>query len=229
MDDSGKRESEGEEEKAPKKKAEDNPWYLLATLYGVPERGDDEVQAKNRAAWNRYFAANLEEKTRTKLIEEKRHSAEELTPFSPEQLGDVKRTFSKRCEASGKILRYIRGELPLPASDADIDFCYVDFEQDAFFGGYLLAQTPFFRARLSPARLYLPGRRSPREPTLAARPSPAGPPLAARPSPAGPPLAARPSPARPPLTARPSPAAGPPLTARPSPREPSLTARPSPA
>jgi hypothetical protein len=111
-----------------------------------PERGDDEVQAKNRAAWNRYFAANLEEETRTKLIEEKRHSAEELTRFSPEQLEDVKRTFSKRCEASGKILLYIHGKLPLPASDADIDFCYVDFEQDTFFGGYLFSRCSFFRS-----------------------------------------------------------------------------------
>jgi hypothetical protein len=37
---------------APKIKAEDNPWYLLATLYGVPEERDYELK-KNRAAWNR--------------------------------------------------------------------------------------------------------------------------------------------------------------------------------
>jgi hypothetical protein len=103
-DDPDKPESGVKTAKPLKIMAEDNPWYLLATLYGAPERGDDEVQAKNRAAWNRYFAANLEEKTRTKLIEEKRHSAEELTPFSPEQLGGVREDtalYTRQAPASG--------------------------------------------------------------------------------------------------------------------------------
>jgi hypothetical protein len=83
MDDLGKVDSKSAEGKVPEIKAEDNPWYLLATLYGVAERD------RNRVAWNRYFAANLDEETRTKLIEEKRHPAEELTPFSPEELEEV--------------------------------------------------------------------------------------------------------------------------------------------
>jgi hypothetical protein len=88
-DDPDKPESGVKTAKALKIKAEDNPWYLLATLYGVPERGDDEVQAKNRVAWNRHFAAKLEEETRTKLIEERRHPVEELTPFLPEELEEL--------------------------------------------------------------------------------------------------------------------------------------------
>jgi hypothetical protein len=36
MDDRGKAEREVAEQTPPKIKAEDNPWYLLATLYGVP-------------------------------------------------------------------------------------------------------------------------------------------------------------------------------------------------
>jgi hypothetical protein len=146
-DDPDKPESGVKTAKPLKIKAEDNPWYLLATLYGVPRRGDDEVQAKNRVAWNRYFAAKLEEETRTKLIEEKRHSAEELTPFSPEQLEDVRRTFAKRCKASGQILA-------LPASDADIDFSYVDFEQGAVFGGYLVRNCFFLNATFSGAAVF---------------------------------------------------------------------------
>jgi hypothetical protein len=61
-------ESGAGEPKPPKIKAEDNPWYLLATLYGVS--GDDKTINKNRVTWNRYFAANLDEEIRTKLIEE---------------------------------------------------------------------------------------------------------------------------------------------------------------
>jgi hypothetical protein len=33
-------------------KAEDNPWYLLATLYGVPEEFDRELSKKNRIAFD---------------------------------------------------------------------------------------------------------------------------------------------------------------------------------
>ena len=51
---------------------------------------------RNRVAWNRYFAANLDEETRTKLIEEKRHPAEELRPFSPEELQEVAAAFAER-------------------------------------------------------------------------------------------------------------------------------------
>ena len=37
MDDENKRESDAAEQTPPKIKAEDNPWYLLARLYGVPD------------------------------------------------------------------------------------------------------------------------------------------------------------------------------------------------
>lgn len=59
-DDKENPESGAGEAKPPKIKAEDNPWYLLATLYGVPSEGNDELRTKNRVAWNRYFAANLD-------------------------------------------------------------------------------------------------------------------------------------------------------------------------
>jgi hypothetical protein len=86
MDDSDKRESDAAEQAPPKIKAEDNPWYLLATLYGVPVNLQDERRDRNRRAWNRYFAANLDEDKRTLLTKEGRHSQEELTSFSEQQL-----------------------------------------------------------------------------------------------------------------------------------------------
>ena len=58
MNEAGKPKGDGVELAPPKIKAEDNPWYLLATLYGVPKYWDYELRAKNRVAWNRYFAAN---------------------------------------------------------------------------------------------------------------------------------------------------------------------------
>lgn len=50
-----------------KRKAEGCPWYLLATLYGVPERHDEDLQAKNRVAWNHFVTALLDDDMRAKL------------------------------------------------------------------------------------------------------------------------------------------------------------------
>ena len=132
-------ESGAGEPRPPKIKAEDNPWYLLATLYGVPQSWSDGLREKNRVAWNRYFAADLDEETRANLIEEKRRPAEELTPFSLEELQEVKRAFAKCCKASKK-------KLALPASDAEIDFSNVKFEQDVFFEGYVFSRPPGFQS-----------------------------------------------------------------------------------
>jgi uncharacterized protein YjbI with pentapeptide repeats len=131
-------ESGAGEPEPPKKKAEDNPWYLLATLFGVPEPWDEELRDKNRVAWNRYCAAHLDEETRTKLIEEKRHPADELRPFSPEELQGVEEAFAKR-KGSAK-------NIALPATASRIDFKNVEFEQDPFsWEGYLFSGHSFFQ------------------------------------------------------------------------------------
>jgi hypothetical protein len=142
-DDAEEPKSRAGEPKPPKVKAEDNPWYLLATLFGVLEFRDHELRAKNRVAWNRYFAANLDNETRARLIEEKRHPAEELTPLPPEELREIATAFAERCKAIGK-------SLTLPESSADIDFSNVEFKQDASFNGYLFTgHSKFLNATFS--------------------------------------------------------------------------------
>ena len=128
-DDAERPESRAGEPKPPKMKAEDNPWYLLATLYGVPDIGDQQLRDKNRIAWNRYFAVNLDQETRAKLIDEKRHPMEELTPFSPEDLQEIERAFSARCKASHKTL---------PKSTSFVHFENVQFDDPITFEGFLL-------------------------------------------------------------------------------------------
>jgi uncharacterized protein YjbI with pentapeptide repeats len=136
-DDADKPESGGGEAKPPKIKAEDNPWYLLATLYDVPGKGDEELREKNRTAWNRYFAANLDVEARTRLIEEKRHPAEELRPFSSNELREVATAFAERSRASAN-------KPALPASYAKIDFSNVEFEFDVSFAGYRFSRWAVF-------------------------------------------------------------------------------------
>jgi hypothetical protein len=86
MDDADKPESDAAEQTPPKIKAEDNPWYLLATLYGVPERGDQELKDKNRRAWNRYFAANLDAKNAHAVRRREAASCGRADLFSTERI-----------------------------------------------------------------------------------------------------------------------------------------------
>jgi uncharacterized protein YjbI with pentapeptide repeats len=121
-----------------KTRAEDNHWYLLATLYGVPRKRDDELREKNRISWNRYFATDLDEETRARLIKQKRHPADELTPFSPEELREVSAAFAERRRASGNAHE-------IPCNDRGINFSNVEFEHDASFRQYLFSRISFFR------------------------------------------------------------------------------------
>ena len=51
-----------------KLRAEDNAWFLLATLYGRPAPDDRELQSKNCQAWNRYMANAISRDSRQKLV-----------------------------------------------------------------------------------------------------------------------------------------------------------------
>ncbi|WGJ15440.1 pentapeptide repeat-containing protein [Methylocapsa sp. D3K7] len=119
-----------------KSKAEDNPWYLLATLYGEPALEDSELRTKNRIAWNRYFAANLDDETREQLIEQKRHPAEDLTPLSAEELAEVGEAFVKRASSSATQV--------LPPFNIMINFSGVQFTNNVYFADYLFAGVTFF-------------------------------------------------------------------------------------
>jgi uncharacterized protein YjbI with pentapeptide repeats len=150
-EDMEKPQSNAGEIKAPKIKANENPWYLLATLYGEAEEADQELNAKNRVAWNRYFAANLDEKTRAwlgwrhhrflqsphaPLIEKKTPRAEELMPFSAEELRQVEQAFAQRKGSAENIT--------LPKSGASVDFSNVQFDRDALFDGFIFFGTANF-------------------------------------------------------------------------------------
>jgi hypothetical protein len=68
---------------------------FTSDAYGVPESIGVKLTAKNRVAWNRYLAADLGDVTRTQLIEEKRHPAEELTPFLAGGIGGGQKSFRR--------------------------------------------------------------------------------------------------------------------------------------
>jgi hypothetical protein len=105
------------------------------------EQENQALRERNRIAWNRYFAANLDEETRARLIYEKRHPAEELTLFSSDDLQEVERAFVKR-KGSAR-------EMSFPAGGSEIDFSNVQFDKDITFDKYLFPKS-FFLTPPSP-------------------------------------------------------------------------------
>jgi hypothetical protein len=117
-------------EKSELRRANDNPWYCLATLYGEqpPEfPWDEELAAKNRVVWNRWYAKVLSSEQRRNLAI-LGFPESELTPFSDEELSDVCDAFVDR---RGLALR-----LP-PDPKTEIDFADVDFQEFLFFCNFL--------------------------------------------------------------------------------------------
>ncbi len=114
------------------KPAEQNPWYLLATLYGVSGWFRDEIQVKNRVAWNRYYASQWTDEQREAL--KGRVDAAELVPFDDKELTDIRRQFRER---AGK------GPIEIPDADPRIDFRECQFDQSIYFGGYIFGHADF--------------------------------------------------------------------------------------
>jgi len=119
----------------PKRKAEDCPWYLLATLYGVAGSRDKELQAKNRMAWNRFMATGLSANIRAELTNEGRHSKEELTAFVPAEVAVLEIAFANR--------RGPASSVPFPQG-SEIDFSNLEFEVPFQAQGFLFAGSAHF-------------------------------------------------------------------------------------
>jgi uncharacterized protein YjbI with pentapeptide repeats len=124
---------------APSKHLDDNPWYLLATLYGQPSGSGDTLAHRNRIAWNRYFAGELTGEFKAWLIQERRHAPGELEPFSEKEREEIARAFSERCGG--------RDALVLPPK-YKVDFSDLEFHR-CCFSGYVFPNAVFHTAKFS--------------------------------------------------------------------------------
>lgn len=90
-----------EEEKIARTPANENPWYLLATVYGEQAEGvewhrfDRGLAEKNRIAWNRWMAPALSEDSKAELIAAG-YAAFELSPFDETEHEQFLRVFAAR-------------------------------------------------------------------------------------------------------------------------------------
>jgi hypothetical protein len=134
--------------KTVKLRAEDNAWFLLATLYGQPSIGDLELQLRNRCAWNRYMANAIHPDVLEKLIGERKYSAEEL---NPSVASEIERAYSERHKQAGSAANTaIPNVEPWRAIDFRIDFSNVAFDEPLYFKGFLFpGPITFTRASFS--------------------------------------------------------------------------------
>jgi uncharacterized protein YjbI with pentapeptide repeats len=116
---------------------------LLATLYGEAESNDDDLHARNRTAWNRFMAAELTDDARALLIKEGRCSAEDLRPFSPEELSEVEQRSAERCRQATGEAGTAGADLPLPdVKQHRIDFSNVKFDRPFLAKGFFFPAKP---------------------------------------------------------------------------------------
>jgi hypothetical protein len=128
----------------PKITAEDNSWYLLATLYGDPTSDDCELQVRNRRAWNRYMSRALDQRDRDRIP---RHLVDEMVPFSPEELADFGKAFAQRHQEAGSAASPIPPELK---PEDQIDFSDIHFNCPLLFDGFVFpVVSRFTRATFS--------------------------------------------------------------------------------
>ena len=114
-----------EKPEKPRIRAEDNRWYWLATLYGVPDRSDEGLQARNRVAWNRCMAPKLTGEAREHLMKTNRAVAGELAQ-SQDQQQEVEAALLQRSDGrSAGVAELVQSE---------IDFSRVEFERLPFAG-----------------------------------------------------------------------------------------------
>ena len=112
--------------------ANDNPWYWLATVYGEQTGGfiDENLEKKNRIAWNAWVAAALSEEKRKTLIENG-FTNNELTTFSD---------LAKTKHYAAALKRSGREDISLPNPFDRPDFSKNYFEKNCAFKGYLFPQ-----------------------------------------------------------------------------------------
>jgi hypothetical protein len=127
----------GDDGKLELRRANDNPWYCLATIHGEQpaDRVDYELADKNRVAWNRWIAAVLSDEQRAELVKNGFAEAE-LVPLRPEERSALVSALAVR---AGR-----ESELP-PEPTERPDFSFTHFDRTVYFEQFLFNQEAFFR------------------------------------------------------------------------------------
>ena len=85
-----------EKDNAELKPAEENPWYVLATLYG--EEPDEATQNKNRMVWNSWAVSKLNESDKQAIALSRKDGLGEIVNWEGENgiKEEVEKLFKRR-------------------------------------------------------------------------------------------------------------------------------------
>lgn len=133
---------ENQQEKLGLIPANENPWYLLATLHGEQSESarfweyNEELHAKNRLAWNRFMAGQMSAGKMAWVRSHKdaggqpRFPEEELTPYDEVGLAELQMLYARR------------GGGALPSGHTK--FCETAFSAPLILNGFIFFDTPDF-------------------------------------------------------------------------------------
>lgn len=120
--------------------ANKNPWYVLATIYGEQEEGafwwdyDQELEVKNRRAWNGFACANLSDQERKVRADKAGLPFQELGPLSEAEQAEILTLFQGRMGL----------EASIPASSENSIFSRAYFPNPFWFNKYICENTTAF-------------------------------------------------------------------------------------
>jgi len=116
-------------------RADENPWYVLATIYG--EEPVFEVENKNRNAWNAWALSGLNEVQKASVAKKNRNFMHETPSWNNIRL-EIKVLFSQRIPNRS-----------LPRPHEKIDFIDTFFEESVEFSGFIFpAEVCFSGSRI---------------------------------------------------------------------------------
>ncbi|MCC3244301.1 pentapeptide repeat-containing protein [Methylocystis sp. WRRC1] len=122
--------------------ANENPWYLLATLYGEQEEVRDSkwlllvpIGEANRKAWNRWMATAFQSEELETLLP-LAHIKGDLKPFTSEETDEFRAAFAKRAGRQDI-------EPPNPSKEF-MDFSRCQFDRPVFFRGFIFPRLAHF-------------------------------------------------------------------------------------
>ncbi|MGR3621523.1 pentapeptide repeat-containing protein [Pseudophaeobacter sp.] len=123
------------------KPANENPWYVLMTLYGEQDEEwfDDELQEKNRLAWNAWAWLFISDADKQKLQTCNEFDPKDVVGDEADRFRDeVRKIFVS--EYSTRIGRKCDDDNP-PKIVGDVDLTGVQFVKDIDFSGYFFPES----------------------------------------------------------------------------------------
>ncbi|MGF9764600.1 pentapeptide repeat-containing protein [Microvirga sp. 0TCS3.31] len=125
--------------------AEENPLYLLATIYGEPGKRDTDLKIKNRAAWNRYMATRFQDKYPSVVRADILDRIERPAPFTPQEVDQLERAFSLRKPAHLDLKIFDLDLKEMDLGGAQLDFEGIEFDKKVSFDQYWFPVFTSFR------------------------------------------------------------------------------------